>query len=207
MVSCGEKAMYEYDLTEKEFKPTITARGGQLETAEATKEYLSMADENKQIIADDLAFTFFQIGFPGLGYKKLSIKSISTDINKSMLSLSFRVEGEVPQGTGGDVLTSEDISFENIPVAIDYVPTETPYSTKWGMSTTIDTDGQWLLQNDKWHFYQKDIYKNSGILEHDWNKEKLEKDPEQVADIWFIMAGLAFSLPSLSYYLSQTTPA
>lgn len=193
---------FEYDLT-KAFEPKTQTLKGNLKLEEATSTYLKNASFSSAIIADDLAFTYYQLGYPTIGYTKITVSDLTIDVANSLISLDFHTEGNV-QSTGG-IMTSQDIKFKNIPVSVLYSDEPTPYATKWGVSPMIDSD--WLLANDAWHYYEKDVYQTGGILEHDWDRQKLITDPQQETDILLILLGLFFSIPSLSYYLSETTPA
>lgn len=206
IVSCGnnnkeEEIDCQYDLTNP-FNPAVTPSGGTLDLSQATKTYLKAANKNKKIIADDLANTWYQLELPRAGYTSLTVKSVGIDTNNSLITISYKSEGNVL--AYGDIMTSQEVRFENIPIFIDYNAEIHQYNTKWGMGANINND--WLLTNDQWHYYQKDTYQSAGVLEHDWNMQKLIDDPQQSTDIELIMTALMFSLPSLSYYLSETSP-
>lgn len=191
---------FEYDLT-KQFEPKLPTLKGKLDPEAATSTYLKNAAITKAIIADDLVFTWYQVKIREQGYTKISIKAPMVDVANSLISIEYHSEGEVP--TTGDVMTSQDIKFENFPISVIYMEEETPYTTKWAIAPNIGESAEWLFEDENWHFYQEDNYQSSEPLIHDWNKEKLINDP---SGLNIIVLALMFSFPSLSYYLSETTP-
>lgn len=191
---------FEYDLT-NDFKPKTEPLKGELDQSIATKTYLENASANKAIIADDLVFGWYQTKLREQGYTKISINVSKVDVTNSLISLQYHSKGEIK--ITGDVMTSQDVIFENIPISVSYISDETPFDSNWGIAPNINS-GEWFFENENWHFYEKDTYQTAEPIVHDWDKEKLNSDPSGLTAI--IMA-LAFSIPSISYYLSETAPA
>lgn len=198
---------YEYDLT-KPIVPTIKQKEGTFSWQENTKGYCEDINNNQQIFADDLAYSWYNTGIASLGgYEKIIVTPLHSDVSKSYVSFKIHSFGKVvnpydPQDPdiGKDFIA--DFELQNIPIQCCYFK-DTTMNGMWGMQPSIG-NGEVLLENDDWSYYEKKTIdgKEPEIVE--WNAQKLRDDPMQEQDISYVSYLLCFTLPNISYYLSNT---
>lgn len=212
---------YEFKFGETEFEPTIIRPESEgLKMSEATGIVLSEIANNKQILADELAYNQYSVDSPGADYYGViyDICMGNIDPASGRISLSF-----TDTWLEEDEDTSEIKAFQKVTVDIQNMPMAVIYDNGWGIlplfsyivlghlipfigSDEIDQFVECLKNEKEWRINVRTIFYSPVVsdvtVNYLWSSN--EDDLYQLAALLFNQRWWLTIPPENNIYLSET---